>query len=275
MSMRGRHSRQTFLGEDSEHILRDLTVGIVGLGGGGSHIVQQLTHIGVGTMVIADPDHVEDSNLNRLVGATARDVDKATLKTKVAERRALAVNPKIRIIPVHSRWQDGHIYLRGCKCIFGCVDSWSEREQLERFARRFLIPYIDIGMDVHELGEREVAISGQVFLSMPSQPCLRCAGLLTDDLIAEEAKCYGAAGGKPQLIWPNGILASAAVGLFTQLFTPWHSGREGFVYLEYEGNTQALQASPLTQVIGRHTCNHFSMDDVGDPLFEEHVEHLL
>src|ERR1700730_12183464 len=39
--------------------------------------------------------------------------------------------------------------LRRCDVIFGCVDSYRERDELERFMRRFLIPYIDIGMDVH------------------------------------------------------------------------------------------------------------------------------
>jgi molybdopterin/thiamine biosynthesis adenylyltransferase len=268
--MRDRHSRQSFLGADSEQILRDLTVGVVGLGGGGSHIVQQLAHIGVGALVIADPDHVEDSNLNRLVGATANDVKEATLKTLVAERLALAINPHMRIVPVSDRWQEGHMELRGCAFIFGCVDSWSEREQLERFARRFLVPYIDIGMDVHDLGDGEFTISGQVFLSMPGQPCLRCAGILTDDLLSDEAQRYGAAGAKPQVIWPNGILASAAVGLFMQLFTPWHSGRSEIAYLEYDGDNQALHSSPLAEIIRKKKCDHFNSSEVGDPLFEDH-----
>jgi molybdopterin/thiamine biosynthesis adenylyltransferase len=162
--MSGRHSRQSFLGRDSEQILRGLTIGVAGLGGGGSHIVQQLAHIGVGKLVIADPDQVEDSNLNRLVGATAADVQAATLKTVASERLARGINPGIVVTSVTDRWQAGHMHLRGCACIFGCVDSWSERDQLERFARRFLIPYIDIGMDIHELGDDEFTISGQVFL---------------------------------------------------------------------------------------------------------------
>ncbi len=49
-------------------------------------------------------------------------------------------------------------------------DSFIEREQLERFARRHLIPYIDIGMDVHELGgEQYFLIGGQVILSIAWQ----------------------------------------------------------------------------------------------------------
>ena len=194
----------------------------------------------------------------------------ATLKTEVAEQLVRGINPKIRITSISASWQTGHIFLRGCNCIFGCVDSWSEREQLERFARRFLIPYIDIGMDVHALDDGTFSISGQVFLSMPGQPCLRCADILNDELLAEEAARYGAAGGKPQVIWPNGVLASAAVGLFMQLFTPWHAGRRAYAFLEYDGDNQVLQPSPLTEIIQRKTCSHFAADEVGDPLFEDH-----
>jgi hypothetical protein len=246
-----------------------MVVGVAGLGGGGSHVVQQLAHIGIGTLVVADPDHVEDTNLNRLVGATYADIASATPKTEVAERLAKAINPALRVMSISDAWQTGHVELRGCMCILGCVDSWSEREQLERFARRFLIPYIDIGMDVHELEDETFSISGQVFLSMPGQPCMRCAGILTDELIAEEVARYGAAGGKPQVIWPNGVLASAAVGLLMQLFTPWHAGQKAFAYLEYDGDNQTLQPSPLTEIIQNRPCEHFAADELGDPLFED------
>jgi molybdopterin/thiamine biosynthesis adenylyltransferase len=49
-------------------------VGLAGLGGGGSHIVQQLAHIGFQRFVVYEGDVVEESNLNRLVGATSIDV---------------------------------------------------------------------------------------------------------------------------------------------------------------------------------------------------------
>jgi hypothetical protein len=44
--------------------------------------------------------------------------------------------------------------LKLCDVIMGAVDDFKEREQLERFARKHLIPYIDIGMDVHDLGKK-------------------------------------------------------------------------------------------------------------------------
>src|SRR5260370_36729390 len=49
--------------------LRSASVGVVGNGGGGSHVIQQLAYLGIGNFVLVDGDRAEGSNLNRLVGA--------------------------------------------------------------------------------------------------------------------------------------------------------------------------------------------------------------
>ena len=129
------------------------------------------------------------------------------------------------------------------------------------------MPYIDIGMDVHEVGEA-YAVAGQVVLSSPGELCLRCLGIITDESLKREAEQYGAAGGKPQVVWPNGILASTAVALFMQLITPWHQASIATAYLEYDGNSHTVRESPrLTHMRGSN-CAHFaSLDNLGDPFW--------
>lgn len=78
--------RQSFLGADSEIVLGRSKAALVGLGGGGSHVAQQLAHIGLGSFLPIDPDFIEDTNLNRLVGATMEDVKVRTAKVDIAER---------------------------------------------------------------------------------------------------------------------------------------------------------------------------------------------
>jgi hypothetical protein len=56
-------------------------------------------------------------------------------------------------------------------------------------------------------------------------------GFLTEEKLAEEAARYGKAGARPQVIWPNGVLASAAVGLGVEL--------------TYDGNQGTLSRSPM------------------------------
>ena len=85
MTIRGDFSRQGFLGADSERSWPLSRVAIVGLGGGGSHIGQQLAHLGVGHYRLIDPQEIDASNLNRLVGATERDVEARTSKVKIME----------------------------------------------------------------------------------------------------------------------------------------------------------------------------------------------
>lgn len=265
--MERRLIRQSFLGADSDKVLAASRVGLVGLGGGGSHLAQQLAHLGVGHFAVLDPDCVDETNLNRLVGATAEDVRRGTPKVDVAERVILGINPDARIVKAQHKWQERGELLRDCTAIFGCVDSFSEREQLEIAARRYLVPYIDIGMDVHAVGS-EFCISGQVILSMPGELCMRCLGVITDDTLSREVARYGAVGGRPQVVWPNGLLASTAVGLFVQLVMPWYSQPVATAYLEYEGNVSALGSSNRLKAVEGRTCQHFaSVDNLGDPFW--------
>lgn len=80
-------------------------------------------------------------------------------------------------------------------------------------------------------------------LSMPGTPCMRCMGLVTDDALAKEAERYGAAGAKPQVVWPNGALASIAVGFFMKLVTPWETRKAMPLLLEYDGDLQTVMPS--------------------------------
>jgi len=258
--------RQSFLGKDSEIVLGRTRAALVGLGGGGSHIAQQLAHIGVGSFLPIDPDCMEDTNLNRLVGGTMEDVKLGTPKVDIAERLIKAVNPAAEIIKRQASWTEVTAELRDVDVIFACVDSIACRNELEAFARRFLIPLIDIGMDVHESNDG-FSISGQVMLSLPGRPCMRCMGLVTDEALAKEAAKYGAAGGRPQVVWPNGTLASIAVGVFMRLTTPWEMRKATPLLLEYDGDLQTVVPSNKLAYLPAH-CKHYdSLHEIGDPFW--------
>jgi sulfur carrier protein ThiS adenylyltransferase len=87
------------------------TVGIAGLGGLGSQVAIALARIGVGTLILADYDVVEPSNLNRQqyfiqqIGMRKVDAMRETLK---------GVNPYVRVITHHTV-----ICPRNVKRIFG------------------------------------------------------------------------------------------------------------------------------------------------------------
>jgi molybdopterin/thiamine biosynthesis adenylyltransferase len=263
-------SRQSFLGATSGADLWNTRVAIVGLGGGGSHIAQQLAHLGVGHFRLIDPDAIEASNLNRLVGGTQADVDVDRPKVEILARTIRAIRPGAEVVECQRKWQEADALLQGVHVLFGCIDGYQQRDFLESAARRFMLPYIDIGMDVTEVGSDHYAVAGQVILSRPGHPCMRCIGFLTPERLAREENDYGDAGVNPQVVWTNGTLASIAVGEFVKLRTPWFPSNDPFVWLELDGNRQTVTSSqqPQYRMIPEHCPHHGGADGLGDPFFK-------
>lgn len=263
------HTRQTFLGKGFPEICRKTIVGIVGLGGGGSHVAQQMAHIGFSNYVLIDPDIAEKSNLNRLIGATQADVDQKIPKTKIAKRLVKRINHKASIKLFHDVWQNCVSELQSCDIIFGCMDGLSNRDQLERLTRRYLIPYIDIGMDVSIEQDDPPRMAGQVFTSMPGYPCMRCLGFFTDEDLSSEGELYGDAGSNPQVVWANGVLASTAVGLAVDILANWTRNPSEIIWLSYDGNLNTLTQHVKLEYFTQKECTHFPLSAVGPASFEQ------
>ena len=173
--------------------------------------------------------------------------------------------PHAKVVSINSRWQECPDELQQCDIVIGCVDSYLEREQLEAECRRFLIPLIDIGMDVHGV-DKQFSMFGQIILSMPGGPCMRCMKFITDENLGKEAAKYGNVGGRPQVVWPNGVLASTAVGLLVDIITGW-TGRNGSnIYLAYDGNNGTISDHIRINYLPP-ICTHYRIEDVGPPNF--------
>jgi molybdopterin-synthase adenylyltransferase len=262
-----RYSRQSFLGEHSDQIILDRMIGVVGVGGGGSHIVQQLAHVGFKKFILYDPDVIDVSNLNRTVNASEEDIEKNTQKLKIACRPINRVHTDAQIGTFDKRWQDNPEPLRECDIVFGCVDKYQDRHELEVSMRRYFIPYIDIGLTVVHHPPRAPLMSGHVFLSMPGKPCMWCLGVLSEGKLADEAQAYGDTGPRPQVVWANGVLASTAVGIALDLVTGWTQNSPDVVYMLYEGNCGVMRSHPrLNEIDLTRQCHHHQLKSVGDPI---------
>jgi hypothetical protein len=261
-----RYDRQSFLGADSETIIAQSNIGVIGLGGGGSHIVQQLAHLGFNNFVLSDDDIITESNLNRLVGGTLADVRAKTLKITIAERIIRNLHVDACILGHAKKWEEATQDLMACDLIVGCVDKFSARRDLEAFCRRHMIPYVDIGMDVQKISSG-YEIYGQIILSMPGEPCMTCMGFLNEKVLREEAEAYGAAGDKPQVVWSNGILASTAVGLVVDLLTDWSKKTRGPVYQTFRGSTFLLELDKRLPLCQNMRCGHFPFQQMGSPQY--------
>lgn len=257
-------ARQSFLGEHSTQILTDATIAVVGLGGGGSHVAQQLAHLGIGNFILIDPDRIEFPNLNRTVGATYQDALLGTPKVEISARLIRNLNPYAHILSIQEEWQPNLKTLRDADIIVSCIEGFATKVQIERVCRAAQIPLIDIGMDVHKA--EPYTIAGQVVVSMPGMPCFLCMGHIRDSDCALEEQKYGHAGGTPQVVWSNGILASTAVGIVVQLLTPWSKDSTD-AFLGFDGDRTILR--PDARLLGtRENCPHYStIDSVGDPFW--------
>ncbi len=123
-------------------------------------------------------------------------------------------------------------------------------------------------MDVTQLRDERYAVAGQMIMTLPEGPCMKCLGFLTQERLDREENDYGAAGINPQVIWINGILASLAVGTFARLFTPWFGYSRDFEWLELDGDNQLVTQSRQPEYMLKGPCTHFRQNDLGDPFFK-------
>ena len=220
----GAHERQILaLGAQGHARLRAVRIGVVGLGGTGSHVTQQLLHLGVGTIVAMDPDIVESSNLSRLVGARLTDAQEGVRKADVVGRLAREVGGFTRL---DSRERDvvDDVVARDLAArvdlIFGCTDTAWSRLVLNALAFAYGIPVIDLGVEL----QAEGSMGGRVTIAGPDTGCLWCTGVIDERrLRAEQSppdlrEAQRAQGYVPDLDVPepsvvsiNGVVASLAV----------------------------------------------------------------
>jgi hypothetical protein len=241
---RARYSRQEALfGEEGQRKIAEVRVAIVGVGGVGSHVAQQLAYLGIKQYVLIDDDRVSQSNLNRLIGAADSDLEKH--KVDVLSRLIHTIQPdaEVRRIETSLLSQEAFAAMQGANFVFGCVDTDGVRLVLLELCCTHRKPYIDISTDVPDpksFGGR------QVFTGL-AKGCTMCRGELsqreirrffaTPEQREEDDRIYGvkrSALGEtgPSVVSLNGILASIGVTEFTVHITGL---RPAFPYLVYRG----------------------------------------
>jgi molybdopterin/thiamine biosynthesis adenylyltransferase len=185
-------------------LFEQLCVGITGLGGIGSQVFHNLVHLGVRHFVLVDHDVVEESNLSRLIGATAEDARRGTPKVEVMKRAGSAISPSVEITAIV-----GNVYhapvarqLTSCDVIFSCTDTMVSRMVLTRFPKQYFIPLIDVGVNVQIRDSRVHRIGGRIMVLGPNDPCLDCLGYLNHETLTEE---LGRLGVVPPTPYTSGI----------------------------------------------------------------------
>lgn len=171
------HDRQLrALGKAGQAVLRDLRVGVVGAGGTGSPVIEQLVRIGVGHLTVIDDDTVTASSVARGYGSTLDDIGRP--KVDVARDYAHRIGLGTDIRPVQGNLRDIAIarQLRHCDVVFCCVDGHAARLVLNRWAYWHLAPVIDIAVLVTSTEAVITGIDGRLTWLAPNASCLLCRG---------------------------------------------------------------------------------------------------
>lgn len=239
--------------------VRQLAVAIVGLGGTGSLTAQCLAYLGVSRFVLIDPDKVEPHNLNRLVGASPKDIGAA--KTDVAAHHIRHINPaaSVRAIRGDVVDQDVASALPGVDFIFCCTDSHASRAVLTQLAYQYLIACIDMGVSITTKNGAITHVTGRVQMLAPGLACLTCTNALDANVIREEmmspeqrqADPYFNGFGAPQpaVISLNGTVASLAMTMFLSAVAGIPAAPRFQIYDGLRGTVRPMVADPVTNCI--------------------------
>src|SRR5208337_4886083 len=138
---RYQRNQKTISVENQRTLLHSRVV-VVGCGGLGGYILEELARIGVGTLVAVDPDVFEECNLNRQILATLMTVGCA--KVSAAQRRIAEINPSVKLIPIHAAYEPEKAakFFEGANVVVDALDSIPTRLALAESCRQLCLPLV-------------------------------------------------------------------------------------------------------------------------------------
>lgn len=160
-----------------QQTLADLRVGIVGCGGTGSAVAEQLVRLGVRDFVLVDPDDISSTNITRVYGSVITDVGRPKVTTLAAHLRRIAPETRLESVGSMLTMESAARRLLSRDMVFGCTDDNAGRLVLSRIATYLLTPVIDCGILLtNDADGNLIGIDGRVTVLSPGDACLICRG---------------------------------------------------------------------------------------------------
>lgn len=264
------------LGAMGQRHLESLTVAIVGLGGTGSIAAEQLAHLGVRKFILVDPDRLETTNLNRVVGARPDDVDRPKVDVASDMIRLIAADAVTRPVVGDVTRTPVARELRGADFIFSCTDSHGSRAVIQQIAYQYLIPCVDMGSIITARQSSITGIHGRIQALAPGLPCFTCCNLLDSEEVrrdmmnaderTKDPYIEGAHEPAPAVISINGTVTSIAMTMFLAMTVGVPSNGR---HILYEARIPSLRAVSFTRNPNCYICSPKGVLARGDsqPLF--------
>lgn len=263
------------LGQRGQAALAALRVGVVGAGGLGSHLIQQLLYLGVGEILVVDHDRLATSNLSRVVGAGRSDALLRRRKTRVMRRLARRIGgpTRLREYPASVTAEGPARALLDCDVVFGATDNHWSRTVLNSLAFQYYLPVLDLGVEI----QPHAATGGRAAWLAPGGACLWCMGILDPErvraeqlpratAVAERERGYiaGLNEPAPAVVSINGAVASLAVTELLARLTRFAGQRQRADLLLYRLAAGDVRRSNPKPRPGCPTCSTAGTLGAGD-----------
>jgi len=180
--------------EAMRRIADSQSVAVVGVGGLGSIIAENLLHLGFNRLHLVDADRLSVSNMNRIVGASYRDALEERPKVECLKEHLERINPEAEVTAHVRDVTDGSPEMAELLALSDWVvvatDNHSSRFAVQDACLRFFTPFISAGVNISVTSEKGVIedVSGEVITVRPGDNlCLSCLGRLDPIRIAAES----------------------------------------------------------------------------------------
>ena len=177
-------------GQGTTGRVRQLSAAVIGCSGTGSPLIEQLVRLGIGKLVLVDPDVVEEKNLNRILHASVADANAKRPKVEVMRRAIEETGLGPEVIALQRNLVDPGVVKQVAECdvVFGCMDGAEGRNLLNRLATFYCQPYFDVGVRLEADGIGGVSqVCGGVHYLQPGGSSLISRGVISSEDIEAEA----------------------------------------------------------------------------------------
>jgi molybdopterin/thiamine biosynthesis adenylyltransferase len=189
------HRGTLALGLDAmRRIVTGQRIAIVGVGGLGSIIAENLIHYGFQNLYLIDHDTLSLSNLNRVAGATYADAKAERPKVGAIKEHLEKINPEAQIIVHATDILKADEKLQGalalCDWVIVATDNHSSRFKVQNLCLQYFTPFISAGVNITVDPKDGVVkdMSGEVITVRPGDNlCLSCLKRLDPQRIAAES----------------------------------------------------------------------------------------
>ncbi|MFY2791272.1 hypothetical protein BH92_07700 [Rhodococcoides fascians A21d2] len=177
------------LGTEVQKVINDLTLAVVGAGGTGSAVAEQLVRLGARHILLIDPDTLSSSNTTRVYGSTPADVGRYKVDVLAEHLTRIAPDLDVRTVVGSITQESIARRLVEVDMAFGCTDDNAGRLRLSRLPFYYLVPVIDCGIKLDsDAAEIISGIFGRVTTVHPGTACLLCRGRVDTALADAEVR---------------------------------------------------------------------------------------